>query len=514
MVTLREVLRSPRLGLSLLTGEHALDREIRWAHVSELDDPTPWLEGGELLLTTGLNAQWGYDGALAYCRRLANAGVSALGVSTGPNVAHESVPDDLVRAARDADLALVDIPNLTPLQSVVRAVADAINSELNQPLRSTVEIQRQLSEAAASGNGILGVFARLRESAGLDCVAYDTRLRPLTPEGEPPGPLTAELRQQIRKRILGEARGSMSVQLGGASMVVLPLGMEGTVRGVLVVRHRDGLSAHQRAIMKMSVPILSLLLDLRHAADAPQRRAQQAVIEALLGGKESPERITGILQLASISASTVQVVRARTRSGPQRRGFVAGLAELAGDVLVRNEDDRMTAILCDPKPGVPELLRELVDECNVLEVGLGKEVDPHSAELSFREATRAGEIAQSRGVPFVALPDYHTHTALMLLGNAAEQSAFADAILHPIDAHDRANSRQALLPALLAFFDAIGSLEAAAAALGIHRHTMRARLAKVSEISGHDLTSASDYLELWLAVEFRRLHPARDTQGS
>lgn len=513
MVTLREVLRFPGLGLSLLTGEHALDREIRWAHVSELDDPTPWLEGGELLLTTGLNANWGYDGALEYCQRLALAGVSALGVSTGPKVAHDSVPDELIEAARDADLALVDVPNLTPLQSVVRAVADAINSELNQPLRSTVEIQRQLTEAAASGDGILGVFARLRESAGLDCVAYDTRLRPLTPEGAPPQRLTGELRRQIRKRVLGETRGSMSVQEGGAAIIVLPLGTEGTLRGVLVVRHSAVLSAYQRSILKMSVPILSLLLDLRHAADEPERRARRAVIEALLSGNETPERIAGTLQSAGMSATTVQVVRARMRSGPQRRSFVAGMVELAADVLVRNEDDRMTAILCDPKPDIVEELRDLVDETDVLEAGLGKQVEPQDAELSFREATRASEVAQARGVAFVALPDYHTHTALMLLGDPTEQGAFADAILHSIDAHDRANSRQPLLPALQAFFDAIGSLELAAAALGIHRHTMRARLAKVSEISGRDLTRASEYLELWLAVEFRRLHAPRGAQN-
>ena len=40
--------------LKLAAGcEHA-DREIRWVHISELEDPTPWLSGGELLLTTGI----------------------------------------------------------------------------------------------------------------------------------------------------------------------------------------------------------------------------------------------------------------------------------------------------------------------------------------------------------------------------------------------------------------------------------------------------------------------------
>ena len=43
------------LGLKVSAGEEAAgDREIRWVHITELLDPTPWLSGGELLLTTGI----------------------------------------------------------------------------------------------------------------------------------------------------------------------------------------------------------------------------------------------------------------------------------------------------------------------------------------------------------------------------------------------------------------------------------------------------------------------------
>ncbi|MDP9227911.1 MAG: PucR family transcriptional regulator ligand-binding domain-containing protein, partial [Actinomycetota bacterium] len=42
------------LGLSLAAGEDAAEAPVRWVHISELPDPTPWLSGGELILTTGL----------------------------------------------------------------------------------------------------------------------------------------------------------------------------------------------------------------------------------------------------------------------------------------------------------------------------------------------------------------------------------------------------------------------------------------------------------------------------
>ena len=54
MLTVRDIAELPGLSLAVAAGSEGLGNEIRWLHVSELADPTPWLEGGELLLTTGL----------------------------------------------------------------------------------------------------------------------------------------------------------------------------------------------------------------------------------------------------------------------------------------------------------------------------------------------------------------------------------------------------------------------------------------------------------------------------
>ena len=47
-----------QLGLKVAAGgEGTAEREIRWVHLTELLDPTPWLSGGELLLTTGIRLE-------------------------------------------------------------------------------------------------------------------------------------------------------------------------------------------------------------------------------------------------------------------------------------------------------------------------------------------------------------------------------------------------------------------------------------------------------------------------
>src|SRR5687768_802913 len=100
-----------------------LDRDVAWVHSTELADPTPFLEGGELLLTTGI-ALGPPDG---YVRRLVAAGVVGLGFGTG--LSHERVPDGLTRAAREAGLALLEVPKATPFIAITKAVSRAVAAD-------------------------------------------------------------------------------------------------------------------------------------------------------------------------------------------------------------------------------------------------------------------------------------------------------------------------------------------------------------------------------------------------
>ncbi|WP_201343602.1 PucR family transcriptional regulator ligand-binding domain-containing protein, partial [Pseudomonas putida] len=50
----RDLIAHTELRSRLLSGAEGLDREVRWAHVCELPDPTEWLGEGDVLMTTGL----------------------------------------------------------------------------------------------------------------------------------------------------------------------------------------------------------------------------------------------------------------------------------------------------------------------------------------------------------------------------------------------------------------------------------------------------------------------------
>src|SRR5512135_96358 len=85
------------LGFNVAAGaDAAAEREIRWVHITELVDPTPWLSGGELLLTTGIPLD-GAERQRKFIRQLRDAGVAGLGFGTG--FSHAKVPKALVAEA-------------------------------------------------------------------------------------------------------------------------------------------------------------------------------------------------------------------------------------------------------------------------------------------------------------------------------------------------------------------------------------------------------------------------------
>src|ERR1700754_2449049 len=105
MLPLRELLRE--LEVRILAGEAGLDRAVRWVHISELEDPTPWLSGGELLLTTGL--QLGDAARQGACapRRPAQG---LRGLAFGAGFSHEHAPEPLREAAAEHGFPLFEVP--------------------------------------------------------------------------------------------------------------------------------------------------------------------------------------------------------------------------------------------------------------------------------------------------------------------------------------------------------------------------------------------------------------------
>jgi purine catabolism regulator len=119
-VTVQDIVAIAGMPLRLLAGEAHTGRPIRWVHVSELEDPTPWLKGGELILTTGLGIGGTPAKHRAYVKRLADAGLTGLGFGLG--FTHDRTPRSLITAAEQAGFPLFEVPYPVPFIAITEGM--------------------------------------------------------------------------------------------------------------------------------------------------------------------------------------------------------------------------------------------------------------------------------------------------------------------------------------------------------------------------------------------------------
>ena len=113
------------LGLELASGHESANASVRWVHSTELPDPTPWLRGGELLLTTGIQLK-GPKTQRELIDRLADHQIAGLGFGTG--FTHKRLPAALVTAARKRSFPLFEVPYELPFIAITeRAFAQLVN---------------------------------------------------------------------------------------------------------------------------------------------------------------------------------------------------------------------------------------------------------------------------------------------------------------------------------------------------------------------------------------------------
>ncbi len=123
------------LGLELVSGHASAQTHVRWVHSTELPDPTPWLKGGELLLTTGMQL----DGAKVQRElidRLADHEIAGLGFGTG--FAHKRLPAALLNAARKREFPLFEVPYELPFIAITERAFAQLLDERYELLQRTM----------------------------------------------------------------------------------------------------------------------------------------------------------------------------------------------------------------------------------------------------------------------------------------------------------------------------------------------------------------------------------------
>src|SRR3954465_14396189 len=148
MLTLGDLLRE--LDLRLVAGASGAEHPVVWVRTSEPPDPTPFLSGGELLLTTGMQLE-DPDHQREYVARLAGHGLAGLGPGTG--FAPEGLPDAMVAAAEELGFALFEVPYEVPFIALTEKAFTHLVNEHYAVLQRALSAHERLERIGLSEPG-------------------------------------------------------------------------------------------------------------------------------------------------------------------------------------------------------------------------------------------------------------------------------------------------------------------------------------------------------------------------
>ncbi len=546
MLTVRELTSGQ--GLKLLAGEPGIDLPVRWVHLSELPDPTPWLTGGEVMLSHCMALETA-EQQREYIDRLADHRLAGLGLGTG--VVRDELPQALIDRANEREFPVFEVPREIPFIAITEMAFSKLVNEQYAVLRRALSAQERLERIVLSERGLEALAATLSTLVGAAVVIFDGRGEMLTGRAfrrELDSEEITSLRAGVRERIANrDHQQFMPAIPDPARGLVIPVAADGISASgsptpeawLAAIKDDAPLSDFDRLALRQAVTIVALELLRARVAGDTERRLAGDLLAGLLAGELAGPDLARRLEPFGINDTTAALVFQRDAAPPApaanggtqngaranriARPISAAVAEhalansLRGEAtngLIASADQVVGALI----PGLPDddlfalaervaerLQRELPDE--QIRLGVGRAVPAADAKRSFHEARCAVEAVSFGLGDNSKLATYRDLGSFQLLLSLQDDEAlklFCDSILGAIEQSEGYYGGE-LMRSLEAFIEENGQWERAAKRLYCHRHTLRYRIRRVEELTGRNLGSARDRIEFWLALRGREL---------
>jgi purine catabolism regulator len=473
MVTLEQLWTRSELALEVIVDSPtAAEDEVTIVHSSELPEVDEWLAGGEVLLTIGVGQDLGADTVGDYVHRLKSVGVHALGIGLGVDLPWQEVPDRLVAAARQEGLALFGVPEPVPFVAVVDAFTRMREAETNRELTRASSAARRFATALAH-TGPAALVTELAETLGAD-------VRFVSPTGR--GLTGHDADEEVRVALIEEYRkptlSPRLIRTGARIVEAVPLGSDHPLGWILAPAEAAGSPKTRALLLSTAAALLAMTL-----TDLPVVTGPSSLFEDELSPAEARVEWAKATGLAPVTT-------AHLRFFGRVRGDIAErlIADIVGEgLLVRS--GALLAVAGSADRGLDDLVAKTAEVAGLEPLAekrlpLGQ---IHHAWTLWR-TQHESEASEVR--------------ALLSAIDKDAAGRFVDRVLGPLI---RARDGQRLLETLRAFIVAGGARETIASDLGIHRHTVRARMAKIETLLDRDLSRAESVQAVSMALELAEL---------
>ncbi len=163
-LTIKDVLaRESFKSAKVVAGENGLHRQVKWVHILEIKDSLEvFVNGDELILTTGIGLGMDLSTRLKFIKRLIKIGAACLCIERGPYF--EKIPSEIIDLANDYQFPIILFENVVRFVEITQDLHTLIINHHHEMLSKLDALSQQFHSLSLLPNGILKILQELQHT--------------------------------------------------------------------------------------------------------------------------------------------------------------------------------------------------------------------------------------------------------------------------------------------------------------------------------------------------------------
>ncbi|PIC99971.1 PucR family transcriptional regulator [Sporosarcina sp. P29] len=526
-LTVKDVLaRETFKHAKVVAGSNGLDRQVRWSHVLEVSEFSSLVNGGEIILTTGLHLQLDSATQLKYIKQLIELDVACLCVEIGYYVSE--IQQEIIALADAQQFPIVVFEKAVKFVDISQDLHTVIINRHYEMLSKLDTLSRRFNELSLMPNGILKILHELHSLFNQHVLFISDEAKSYY------YPVESSSWKKSIKEFLSESPTQKLKQdiyiIDDQAFVLFPINGLGQALGYLCL-HLPQATADKFAILildRASLAIAQILLRIRTIQERNQYNEDEFVRNLLHGRPVDQEDIQSYLPTKSpnthyrifvieldtnettIDENSWEEIRLQQsmtiRSVFKRHSFFPTIS------VTRNEITIIASFIASGKhvkdinrfTQVAKQLTSMDDDSlfNEREYTFGISLVHHNQSQikeGYTEAKRVIELKQLILFESDFYEDLGIYRLLLLLNEQEYLEHYVEDYLQDLIDYDKKTDSN-LFETLRIYLECGGSKKETADRLFIVRQTLYHRLEKIESIMGENFMSPLNRIALEVAI--------------
>jgi PucR family transcriptional regulator, purine catabolism regulatory protein len=531
-LTVRDVLARETFKCArLIAGVEGLDRQVKWSHILETKDFESLINGGELILTTGVGLQLDLASQTKYIKSLIEKDVAGICIEIGSSF--KEIPTEIIELANEHDFPIVVFEEIVKFVDITQDLHTFIINQHHQMLSQLDTLSRKFISLSLTHNGILKILQELHELFQQNTFFISANMKPFYYPS-----VCKDIEVSIRETIEMSPMTNKEqgiITLGDRTFALMPVRGLGQTWGYLCLQIKTPMAKDFLFLLldRAALAIAQILLRNRTIEERKQNMEDELVRNLLHGREYEQEDIHSYLPTPSrnmhfrvfiihldfpeinLSEEDWEEIKLQRsmmiRSLFKRNGFFPAVSTRKNEIAViasfiaadhlKKETDRFSQIITHISN---------IEENNFIEgckcnFGVSTVYDDISdAMTGYEEASKVLELHESQITKTNFYENLGIYRLLLFLKESNYLEKYVNEYLSPVLDYDRETAGN-LFETLTVYLKCSGSKKETSDRLFIVRQTLYHRLERLETLLGKDFMEPSNRLAIEVAIKAYKL---------